>query len=136
MDQQTASASLRVLDGHTYADWESVYDGNVVGFYRLLYRKVGNRPDAEDLVSEMFAAALPHIRLPATVGEVRACPREPQASLTTAAAHDRGAATGGNRRGPRRLTRSQCAAGASPPEWLSPRVDARVPRPHNARHGP
>jgi RNA polymerase sigma factor (sigma-70 family) len=72
MDHQSALASLRVLDGDTYNDWESVYDENVVGFYRLVYRKVGNRPDAEDLVAEMFAAALPHIRLPATVGEVRA----------------------------------------------------------------
>jgi RNA polymerase sigma factor (sigma-70 family) len=72
MDHQSASAPLRVLDGHTYTDWQSVYDENVVGFYRLVYRKVGNRADAEDLVAEMFTAALPHIRLPATVGEVRA----------------------------------------------------------------
>jgi len=63
---------LRVVDGETYADWEAVYAGNVVAVYRLLYRQVGNRPDAEDLAEEVFLAALPRLRLPASVASVRA----------------------------------------------------------------
>lgn len=72
MDQHAGFAALKILPGDTYADWETVYDENVAGFYRLVYRQVGNRPDAEDLVAEIFASALPHLNLPATVGEVRA----------------------------------------------------------------
>jgi RNA polymerase sigma-70 factor, ECF subfamily len=39
--------------------------------YRLMYAKVGNRPDAEDLTSQVFLAALPGLRRDAQVGEVR-----------------------------------------------------------------
>jgi RNA polymerase sigma factor (sigma-70 family) len=54
-----------------YATWEAVYRENVAAVYRLLFRQVGNRPDAEDLTEEAFLAALPRLRLPATVREVR-----------------------------------------------------------------
>jgi RNA polymerase sigma-70 factor (ECF subfamily) len=64
-------ARLRVVDGESYADWESVYGDNVVAVYRLVYRQVGNRPDAEDLAEEVFLAALPRLRLPAPVASVR-----------------------------------------------------------------
>jgi RNA polymerase sigma factor (sigma-70 family) len=42
-----------------------------VSIYRLMYAKVGNRPDAEDLTSQVFLAALPRLRRDAPVGEVR-----------------------------------------------------------------
>lgn len=66
-----SQARLRVVDGESYADWESVYADNVVAVYRLIYRQVGNRPDAEDLAEEVFLAALPRLRLPAPVPSVR-----------------------------------------------------------------
>ena len=37
-----------------------------------MFRKVGNRPDAEDLTAEVFVTALRPLRLSASVGEVRA----------------------------------------------------------------
>ena len=45
---------LRLVDGDVYTDWESVYRDNVERLYRLMYARVGNRPDAEDLTSEVF----------------------------------------------------------------------------------
>lgn len=56
----------------TYPDWEAVYRDNVGLVYRLMFAKVGNRPDAEDLTTELFLAVLRPLRLPASVGEVRA----------------------------------------------------------------
>jgi RNA polymerase sigma factor (sigma-70 family) len=55
-----------------YADWHEVYDDNVVRIHRLMYGKVGNRPDAEDLTAEVFLAALGPLRLSVSRGEVRA----------------------------------------------------------------
>jgi RNA polymerase sigma factor (sigma-70 family) len=55
-----------------YPDWEAVYRGNVDRIYRLMYAKVGNRADAEDLTTEVFLAALRPLRMSASVGEVRA----------------------------------------------------------------
>ena len=54
-----------------YADWREVYDDNVVRIHRLMYAKVGNRPDAEDLTAEVFLAALGPMRLSVSRGEVR-----------------------------------------------------------------
>ncbi|HYW23131.1 MAG TPA: sigma-70 family RNA polymerase sigma factor [Terriglobales bacterium] len=62
---------LRVVEGEHYADWESVYAHNVVAVYRVVFRQVGNRPDAEDLAEEVFLAALPRLRLPAPAASVR-----------------------------------------------------------------
>src|ERR1700733_4187389 len=62
---------LRVVDADTYADWESVYRDNVDRLYRLMYSRVGNRPDAEGLPSEVFRTALPPLRLASSKGEVR-----------------------------------------------------------------
>jgi RNA polymerase sigma factor (sigma-70 family) len=64
--------ALRIVDGESYADWESVYAANAVAVYRLVFRQVGNRPDAEDLTEEVFLAALPRLRLPAQARSVRA----------------------------------------------------------------
>src|SRR5215467_13613904 len=69
---EAARPSLTVVEGETYADWESVYSQNVVLVYRLIYRQVGSRADAEDLTEEVFLAALPRLRLPAARHSVRA----------------------------------------------------------------
>src|ERR1700680_4867461 len=55
-----------------YQDWESVYRDNVDRLYRLMFSRVGNRPDAEDLTAEVFRVALPPLRLSASAPEVRA----------------------------------------------------------------
>lgn len=62
---------LRVVSGEVYADWEAVYRDNVERLYRLMFSKVGNRGDAEDLTAEVFLAALGPLRMSASVGEVR-----------------------------------------------------------------
>jgi RNA polymerase sigma factor (sigma-70 family) len=62
---------LHVVDDDAYGDWESVYRDNVDRLYRLMYSRVGNRPDAEDLTSEVFRTALGPLRLAASKGEVR-----------------------------------------------------------------
>lgn len=49
-----------------------VYRDNVARVYRLMYVKVGNRPDAEDLTAEVFATALRPLRVSASAAEVRA----------------------------------------------------------------
>jgi RNA polymerase sigma factor (sigma-70 family) len=65
---------LRLVVGaseRAYASWEEIYEDNVGRVYGLMYVKVGNRPDAEDLTAEVFTAALPRLRETASVGEVR-----------------------------------------------------------------
>jgi RNA polymerase sigma factor (sigma-70 family) len=61
---------LGVLDGMAAPDWEAVYRDNVASIYRLMYSKVGNQPDAEDLTSQVFLGALPRLRPGASGGEV------------------------------------------------------------------
>jgi RNA polymerase sigma factor (sigma-70 family) len=63
---------LRLVDEDTYADWDAAYLDNVDRLYRLMYARVGNRADAEDLTSEVFKAALGPMRLNSSKGEVRA----------------------------------------------------------------
>jgi RNA polymerase sigma-70 factor (ECF subfamily) len=55
-----------------YPDWDAIYADNVERIYRLLFSKVGNRPDAEDLTSQVFLTAYKPLRATASVGEVRA----------------------------------------------------------------
>jgi RNA polymerase sigma-70 factor (ECF subfamily) len=66
------SAPLRLVGDGSYADWDEVYTENVVWVYRMLFRKVGNRQDAEDLTAEVFTAALRPLRLDVSRPEVRA----------------------------------------------------------------
>jgi RNA polymerase sigma factor (sigma-70 family) len=66
------AARLRVVGSDTYADWDEIYVDNVVRVYRLLYAKVANRADAEDLTTEVFLAAYGPLRVSASRGEVRA----------------------------------------------------------------
>ena len=55
-----------------YPDWESVYQDNVVGIYQLVFRRVGNAADAEDLAEEVLMHTLKTLRLPAPIHNVRA----------------------------------------------------------------
>jgi RNA polymerase sigma-70 factor (ECF subfamily) len=59
------------VTGAAYPDWDAVYRDNVTWVYRLMYSKVGNQPDAEDLTAEVFMTALKPLRVSATVPEVR-----------------------------------------------------------------
>ncbi len=68
---ETDVTHLRVVDRDSYTDWESVYRDNVERLYRLMYARVGNRADAEDLTSEVFRTALGPLRLASSKGEVR-----------------------------------------------------------------
>lgn len=54
-----------------YADWDAIYRDNVTWVYRLMFGKVANQPDAEDLTAEVFMTALRPLRVTATVPEVR-----------------------------------------------------------------
>jgi RNA polymerase sigma-70 factor (ECF subfamily) len=63
---------LRSVGSDPYPDWESIYLDNVERLYRVMYGRVGNRPDAEDLTAEVFRTALGPLRTSASVGEVRA----------------------------------------------------------------
>jgi RNA polymerase sigma factor (sigma-70 family) len=62
---------LQPVTGAAYPDWEAVYRDNVTWVYRLMFGKVGNQPDAEDLTAEVFMTALRPLRVSATVPEVR-----------------------------------------------------------------
>jgi RNA polymerase sigma-70 factor (ECF subfamily) len=61
-----------VVSEDAYPNWEAAYKDNVGRLYRLMYARVGNRPDAEDLTAEVFRAAMGPLRLAASKGEVRA----------------------------------------------------------------
>ena len=61
-----------VRAGDAYSGWDELYADNVVRVYRLLYSKVGNRPDAEDLTAEVFLAAFGPLRIDVSRAEVRA----------------------------------------------------------------
>lgn len=63
--------ALRVVPPDGYVEWTEVYRENVGWVYRLMFAKVGNRADAEDLTAEVFLAALGPLRTSATVGEIR-----------------------------------------------------------------
>jgi RNA polymerase sigma factor (sigma-70 family) len=64
-----SATPLDATDPPCSAEWETFYRDNIVSLYRVVYSKVGNRPDAEDLTSEVFARALPHLRCGASGGE-------------------------------------------------------------------
>ena len=67
-DPHAAHSGIRVLPGEAPLDWERIYRDNVVFIYRLLYSRVGNREDAEDLTSQVFLAALPRLRADTSSG--------------------------------------------------------------------
>ena len=61
---------FEVIDGDRPLDWEHVYRDNVTSIYRMMFFKVGNQPDAEDLTSKVFLQALPRLRADASGGEI------------------------------------------------------------------
>jgi RNA polymerase sigma-70 factor (ECF subfamily) len=63
---------LRSVGPDAYPNWDAIYLDNVERLYRMMYARVGNRADAEDLTAEVFQAALKPLRASASVGEVRA----------------------------------------------------------------
>ena len=65
-----APVTLHLIPGEAPLDWERVYRDNVVSIYRLMYAKVGNKADAEDLTSQVFVGALPRLRADASSGEI------------------------------------------------------------------
>jgi RNA polymerase sigma-70 factor (ECF subfamily) len=70
-EQPEAPEELRTLPTAAYPGWEAIYADNVERIYRLMYAKVGNRHDAEDLTSQVFLTAFGPLRATASVGEVR-----------------------------------------------------------------
>jgi RNA polymerase sigma factor (sigma-70 family) len=66
------AARLQAVAGEVYTDWDAVYRDNIGVVHRLMFAKVGNRPDAEYLTTEVFLAVLRPLKLPSSVGEVRA----------------------------------------------------------------
>jgi len=53
-------------------DWEAAYRENLGWVYRLVYSRVGNRPDAEDVTAEVFTRTLPRLKLAAAPEQLRA----------------------------------------------------------------
>lgn len=72
---ESPGPDLHVVGGSTPvaepARWEAVYRETAVMVYRFLYARVGNRPDAEDLTTQVYMRALPRLRLVAAVEEIR-----------------------------------------------------------------
>src|SRR5713101_4884564 len=70
-----SSPDLRVVAASAPASqpvqWEAVYRETAVMVYRFVYARVGNRPDAEDLTTQVYMRALPRLRLPAAIQEIR-----------------------------------------------------------------
>src|SRR5689334_5886210 len=71
-DAAASQPRVQLVRDDAYLNWEAVYLDNVERVYRVIYAKVGNRQDAEDLTAEVFLAALGPLRMTASVGEVRA----------------------------------------------------------------
>jgi RNA polymerase sigma factor (sigma-70 family) len=70
---RTARPGPRTVADSTvsYPSWEAVYTDNAAWVYRMLYARVGNGPDAEDLTAEVFLTAFKPLRITATISQVR-----------------------------------------------------------------
>ena len=96
------------VTGAAYPDWDAVYRDNVTWVYRLMYSKVGNQPDAEDLTAEVFMTALKPLRVSATVPEVRKYLKMTARTVLASYWRDRmGRADDDDRGGPARRGRSR-----------------------------
>ena len=71
-DHGSTMPRLHSVGPDAYPNWDAIYLDNVERLYRIMYARVGNRADAEDLTAEVFQAALRPLRTSASVGEVRA----------------------------------------------------------------
>jgi RNA polymerase sigma-70 factor (ECF subfamily) len=52
--------------------FEQVYTEHVVGIYRFVYARVGNRPDAEDLTAQVFVRAVEQLDTTREPGQIAA----------------------------------------------------------------
>ena len=119
---------LHSVGPDAYPNWDAIYLDNVERLYRMMYARVGNRADAEDLTAEVFQATLKPLRTSASVGEVRAYllatatdgPRLALAPPLRSRDHD-----DRPRRRPRRPRRSAHRVGRAAP---GPRSARRAPR--------
>jgi RNA polymerase sigma factor (sigma-70 family) len=68
---RTADPHPAADTGDHYQDWAAVYADNADWVYRMIFRRIDNQSDAEDLTSDVFVAALKPLRITATVTEVR-----------------------------------------------------------------
>jgi RNA polymerase sigma factor (sigma-70 family) len=50
--------------------FEEIYDAHVVGIYRFIYARLGNRPDAEDLTAQVFMRALEQLDTTREAGQI------------------------------------------------------------------
>jgi RNA polymerase sigma-70 factor (ECF subfamily) len=71
-ERRSGGAPVQLVRGDVYVSWDAVYLDNVERLYRIIFAKVGNRHDAEDLTAEVFTAAFGPLRATASIGEVRA----------------------------------------------------------------
>ena len=70
-DHRSTIPHLHSVGPDAYPNWDAIYLDNVERLYRMMYARVGNRADAEDLTAQVFQAALKPLRTSASVGEVR-----------------------------------------------------------------
>jgi RNA polymerase sigma-70 factor (ECF subfamily) len=70
-DHRGTIPHLHSVGPDAYPNWDAIYLDNVERLYRMMYARVGNRADAEDLTAQVFQAALKPLRTSASVGEVR-----------------------------------------------------------------
>src|SRR5689334_3911989 len=61
-DHDSTIPYLRSVDPDAYPNWDAIYLDNVERVYRVMYARVGNRADAEDLTADVFQAALRPLR--------------------------------------------------------------------------
>jgi RNA polymerase sigma-70 factor (ECF subfamily) len=71
-DRRSTIPRLHSVGPDAYPNWDAIYLDNVERLYRMMYARVGNRADAEDLTAQVFQSALKPLRASASVGEVRA----------------------------------------------------------------
>jgi RNA polymerase sigma-70 factor (ECF subfamily) len=71
--EPTARSTLHVVADteSCYPNWETVYADNANWVYRMIFARVGNYHDAEDLTADVFLAALRPLRTTATIAHVR-----------------------------------------------------------------
>ncbi len=50
--------------------FEEIYDAHVVGIYRFIYARLGNRPDAEDLTAQVFMRAVEQLDTTREPGQI------------------------------------------------------------------
>jgi RNA polymerase sigma factor (sigma-70 family) len=62
----------RVPSPERPATFEQIYDRHVVGIYRFVYARVGNRPDAEDLTAQVFTRAVEQLDTGREPGQIAA----------------------------------------------------------------